>query len=146
MQVKDILKIKNRELVTIEKTANVLQAMEKLISHKISCLPVVDTENRLEGIISDKDIFKAVYEHQNSFVAHKVVDLMTKDLLVGIEDDDMEYISGLMTNNRVRHIPIVQKDRLVGLISIGDVVKSKQVSVEIENRYLKQYIDGTYPA
>lgn len=145
MLVKDLLKQKSRDPITVSKGTNVLAAMQLLIEHKISCLPIVDDDRRLIGIISDKDIFTAVYDRQDSFVAYKVADLMATDLIVGVETDDVNYIAGLMTNNRIRHIPIVERDRLTGLISVGDVVKAQMTTIEVENRYLRKYIHGEYP-
>lgn len=145
MLVKDMIKTKNRDLITIGNSENVLTAMKQLIKNKVSCLPVVGENNKLLGIISDKDIFKAVYENQDNFIAFKTGDLMSTNLIVGVEDDDLNYISGLMTKNHIRHIPIVNREKLIGLISIGDVVKANQENIEIENRYLKLYIDGNYP-
>lgn len=146
MLVKELMKAREKEIVTATPKTEIIDAMELLLKNKISCLPVVDGTNKLQGIISDKDIFRAVYEHQTDFTEVKLTDIMTSDVIVGVEDDDMEYIAGIMTNNRIRHVPIVDGDHLVYLISIGDVVKVRQKDIEIENRYLKQYIDGTYPA
>lgn len=145
MQVKEILKNKDIEIITTTPSNDILTAMELLISKKISCLPVIDNDYCLIGIISDKDIFKAIHKNRNTFAKLTVNELMSTELIVGLEDDKVDYISGLMTNNRIRHIPIVENDKLVGLVSIGDVVKAKQEHMEIENRYLKQYIDGSYP-
>ena len=75
-----------------------------------------------------------------------VTDIMTSNIIVGVETDELTYIAGLMTNNRIRHVPVVKADKLIGLISIGDVVKAQMSDMEVENRYLKQYIDGSYPA
>ena len=144
MKVKEILQTKTKDILTTTRTESVVTAMEQLLSNKISCLPVVDGK-RLIGIISDKDIFRAVYENRKTFEEFKVEDLMTTDLIVGVEDDDIEYISNLITNNKIRHIPIVENDSLIGLISIGDVVKAKEKHIKTENRFLKQYIDGSYP-
>lgn len=145
MIASDILEIKGKEVITILEDVNIIDAMKILLENKISCLPVVDGENCLLGIISDKDIFKAVYNNQDNYKNLNASQLMTKDLIVGVESDSVDYISGLMTKNRIRHIPIVEEMFLVGLISIGDVVKTKQKNIEIENRYLRQYIDGSYP-
>jgi len=145
MTVSDILKAKGKEVITVLSNVNIIDAMKILLENKISCLPVVDSKNCLIGIISDKDIFRAVYKNQNDYKKLMASEIMTTDLLVGVESDSIDYISGLMTNNRIRHIPIVEKNLLVGLISIGDVVKIKQKNIEIENRYLRQYIDGSYP-
>ena len=144
MKVREILQQKTSDIRTTHRSAKLVSVMEQLISHKISCLPVVE-DGKLIGIISDKDIFKAVYENQGSFTDFTVGDLMTEDLIVGVEDDEIEYISNIITNNKIRHIPIVEEDKLVGLISIGDVVKATEKHIKAENRYLKQYIDGSYP-
>ncbi len=146
MLVKDLLRYYPKTLITTPRNANILMAMEALIHHKISSLPVVEDENRLIGIVSDKDIFRAAYEKRENFLLVTVEHIMTTDLIVGVEDDELDYVAALMTNNRVRHIPIVRHDRLVGLVSIGDVVKTQIKNVEVENRFLKQYIEGTYPA
>jgi len=62
-----------------------------------------------------------------------------------VPDDEVSYIAGVMTNNRIRHVPIVENKQLAGLVSVGDVVKTQMENIQIENRYLKQYIDGSYP-
>ncbi len=146
MKVKDLLKNKKREIVTVEGSTDILTAMELLIKNKISCLPVLGYSGQLVGIISDKDIFHAIFKNQDNFRSLKVSNLMTTDLLVGLGEDEIDYIGGVMTENKVRHIPIVEKDRLVGLISQGDVVKAEIKRVQIENRYLKLYMEGNYPS
>jgi len=145
MKVKDILKNKKRDIITVEASTNVLTAMELLIKNKISCLPVLGYSNQLVGIISDKDIFHAFYENQENFSSFTVGNLMTTDLLIGLIEDDIDYIGGVMTENKVRHIPIVEKDKLIGLVSQGDVVKAEIKRMQIENRYLKLYMEGNYP-
>jgi len=145
MKVKDLLKDKKREIVTVEASTDLLTAMELLIKNEISCLPVLGYSGQLIGIISDKDIFHAIFENQDNFSSLKVSNLMTTDLLVGLAEDEIDYIGGVMTENKVRHIPIVGKDRLIGLISLGDVVKTEIKRMQIENRYLKLYMEGNYP-
>jgi len=146
MLVRDILKSKQRGIVTVSRDASVGEAMDLMISHRISCLPVAYGDYELEGIISDKDIFRSIHKNPNGFTTLKVADLMTVNVIVGLADDDVSYIAGIMTNNRIRHVPIVDNRRVVGLVSIGDVAKTQMESVEVENRYLKQYISGDYPA
>jgi len=145
MQVQDILKVKGRKTITINRKTSIQDAMDTLISNRISCLPVVDGSDCLIGIISDKDIFRRVHVDPKGFAAAMVGELMTSDVIVGIATDSVSYIAGVMTKNKIRHIPIVEKKKLIGLISVGDVVKSQLENMEIENRYLKQYIDGSYP-
>ncbi len=146
MLVKDLLKAKSKELVTADDSLGIREAMRVLIENKISCLLVTDNDNNLRGIMSDKDIFKLCYEKHCDFASTSLSDLVTSDVIVGVESDDLGYIAGLMTNNRIRHVPIVDGEKLVGLVSIGDVVKAQMADLEAHNRYLHQYIDGSYPA
>jgi len=146
MKAKDILQVKQREPITVSPKTNLKEAMKLLITNRISCLPVLSDDSQLVGIISDKDIFKAIYENPDSFSAMPVGDNMSTNLIVGLADDELNYIAGLMTNNRIRHIPIVKDRQLIGLVSVGDIVKSQMTDIEVENRYLKIYIEGSYPA
>ncbi len=146
MRVFDVLKQKDRGVITTTTGTGITQAMKVLIENQISCLPVLDEEERLVGIISDKDIFLAIHQNTGNFAWMTCGDLMTTDVIIGVEHDDLRYIGSLMTHNRIRHIPIMDGDRLVGLVSVGDVVKMTMDSIEVENRYLKNYITGQYPA
>ncbi len=145
MKVKDVLKNKKRELVTVDASTNILEAMDLLIKNGISCLPILGYSGQLVGIISDKDIFKAVFENQQGFQSFTVGNLMTTDLIVGLPDDEIDYIGGVMTENQIRHVPIVEQDKLLGLLSLGDVVKAEIKRMKIENRYLKMYMEGNQP-
>jgi len=145
MLVSDLMSLRPKEIISVDKETSILKAMHILIENKISCLPITDDYGKLEGIISDKDIFKAVFKNQEDFVVYKVGDLMTTDLIVGVKCDELDYIAGVMTQNRVRHIPIVEHDKLIWLVSIGDIVQTQLKHVQIENRYLRQYIEGSYP-
>lgn len=146
MLVKDLLKTKSKELVTISASTKLKEAMESLINNKISCLPVLDDNSRLIGIISDKDIFRHAYEKPAGFQDETVGEVMTTNLIVGLVDDEVAYIAGIMTENRIRHVPIVERDHIIGLLSVGDIVKTQIENIRVENRYLWQYIEGTYPA
>ena len=145
MQVKDILQGKRRGVVTTTVETRIEEAMGILLEHKISCLPVLDKNNQLIGIVSDKDIFRKVHADPEEFREIPIGDIMTTNLIIGVPDDDTRYIAGLMTENRIRHIPILDGNQLQGLISVGDIVKTQMDDIKIENRYLKQYIEGTYP-
>jgi len=145
MLVSDCLKRKNRELITVGPDVLVPEAMKLLLTNRISCLPVVDSNRQLIGILSDKDIFKRAYEDPNGFTGAAVRDLMTTEVIVGVPQDTLAYIGGVMTKNRIRHVPILDHREVVGLISVGDIVSSQLTSFEIENRYLRQYIVDQYP-
>ncbi|MFQ5500269.1 MAG: CBS domain-containing protein, partial [Candidatus Zixiibacteriota bacterium] len=108
MKAKDILQVKQREPITVSPKTSLKEAMKLLITNRISCLPVLSDDSQLVGIISDKDIFKAIYENPDGFSAMPVSDNMSTNLIVGLADDELNYIAGLMTNNRIRPIPIVK--------------------------------------
>lgn len=145
MNVNDLLKAKNRDTVTIAPENTVIEAMKKIIDHKIGALPVMDGDD-LQGIVSERDMFRAVYQNRKSALNIKVGDIMTRDIVIGFLDDDVENVLALMTKNRFRHLPIMDHQKLIGIISIGDVVAAKTTKLKVENRYLKDYITGKYPA
>ena len=145
MLVKDLLKDKNRDVVTASPSEKIGVVMKKLIENKISCLPVIDDNGKLVGILSDKDVFRGAYENEEHFKRMEVRELMTDDVIIGVVDDDIEYIAAIMTNNRIRHVPIMDEDKMVNLLSVGDIVKAQLRDMEVANRYLRMYIDGSYP-
>ena len=146
MLVNDLLQSKNREIISTTTETSIEDAMALLIDKGIGCLPVLSSAGKLVGIVSDKDIFHLIFKHRTDFKKHKVSEVMTKDLIVGLGDDDMNYLAGMMTKNRIRHIPIVKGNMLIGLISQSDIVKVQMKRMSVENRYLKLYFDGDYPS
>jgi len=146
MLVSDVLTAKARSLVTATTDMPVPQAMSLLLDNRISCLPIIDTQGRLIGIVSDKDIFRLVHEQPREFVHGSIGDIMTIRLFTAQPADDLLSIAGLMTNRRIRHVPVIDHGKLVGLISIGDVVKAQLDAVVGENEHLRKYISGDYPA
>lgn len=145
MLVKDLLDGNHRKILTIATTNTVFEAMKLLIQNKISCLPVVDKDDALVGIVSDKDIFRLAYQRRTDFPEHKIEQVMSTNLIVGLPEDELSYIATIMTENKIRHIPIVDGRNLAGLVSLGDIVKNQLSDISAENRYLKEYIHGHFP-
>jgi CBS domain-containing protein len=141
MLVKTLLESKPKRIVTARASTSIDEAMDLLISNRIGCLPVLDNDGILIGIISDKDIFKKIHQTKGDYHLLKVGDVMTTDLIVGLPDDDITYIAAMMNNNWIRHIPIVEGDHMIGMVSIGDIIKTQAKSAEVENRHLKMYMD-----
>jgi CBS domain-containing protein len=147
MKVKDILKVKGTKVFTISESSTLMAATAKFFSNKIGSLVVVDDKGEIIGIISPNDILKAVHEGCTENCAlQRVGEVMTRNVICASEDDSIDYIQAVMTENRIRHIPIMDKKDLKGLISIGDVVNAQISSRDVENRYLIDYIEGKYPA
>lgn len=143
MKIKDILDT-GRGVITIGQQDKVSDALRKLLDNKISCLPVVDGSGKIMGIISERDILREVNANQGALDRRHVGDVMTRDILIGLADDDLDYIMNIMSKNNIRHVPIMSGNVLSGIISIRDVVKGLMHTVESENRYLKDYIAGKY--
>jgi CBS domain-containing protein len=145
MKVKDILEKKGSHVWTVGENATIHDALGLLLDHRIGALVVLDEKNQIAGIISERDIIRECFKHSRQTETTHVSEVMTRKLIVGTLEDPMDYIMGIMTNNRIRHIPIIQEGKLQGMISIGDVVKAQLQDTEYENRYLKDYMFGTGP-
>ncbi|MEA1981575.1 MAG: CBS domain-containing protein [candidate division Zixibacteria bacterium] len=142
MLVKNTLEQLNKKIVTASSKMTIEEAMDLLITNKIGCLPVLNDGNQIVGILSDKDIFHKIHETKGDYKHLKVEDIMTTEVVVGIPEDEINTIANIMDNNWIRHVPIVKDDKMVGLLSIGDVNRAQMESTKIENRYLKLYTGG----
>lgn len=145
MKVKDILEIKGNRVVTIEQTTSVIDAMSIFSANRIGSLLIVDKHNTILGIIGARDVLMAVVNHPDAIKTITVENIMTTNLIIGTEDDHIDYILAVMTENRIRHIPIMKDKNLAGMVSIGDVVSALLKEKDVENRYLKDYIADKYP-
>jgi len=145
MKVKDILKDKGPEVVTIHDEKMVYEAMEVLVKHRIGSLLALDQAGAIVGILTERDILNVSYTKYEVLKSTPVKEVMTTDLCIGEPEDELDAVENLMTENRIRHLPILDQQRLVGIISLGDVVKHQKKAGEFENRHLKDYIDSKYP-
>jgi CBS domain-containing protein len=145
MNVQDILARKKSNAVrTIAPERTVEEAVAQLVEHNIGSLIVMEAE-RPVGIITERDILKCCANGMGHSARTRVADVMTRDLIVGEAGDSVDYVMGIMTRNRIRHLPIVNAEqRILGMVSIGDVVESQLHETKYENRHLRQYISGTY--
>lgn len=145
MKVKDILAVKGSRVVTVVESTLVFDAMSIFSANRIGSLIVVDKDETILGIIGARDVLNAVIKSYDSLKELSVGSIMTTNLIVGSLEDDIDYIQAVMTENRVRHIPIIENKELQGIVSIGDVVKSQMKEKDVENKYLKNYIADKYP-
>lgn len=141
MKIRDILRTKGSDVVCVGPDQPVLAAVKVLSEHRIGAL-VVRSDDEIRGIITERDLMNLVARDPGSVADAHVADIMTTDLIVAVLDDDLDYVMNIMTENRIRHLPIVTDGRLDGILSIGDVVNALRRSVEAENRHLKDYIHG----
>jgi CBS domain-containing protein len=113
-----------------------------LVEHGIGVLLVRDAGGGVAGIISERDILRVSRDRSDELGAIRIGDVMTRDLVICVPDDEIDYAMGIVTKNRVRHLPVMDGDRVAGMISIGDLVKARLDAAEYENRYLREYIQA----
>jgi len=141
MIVGSILKEKkSNEVTTTVAEQSVGEAAKILHSKKIGALLVVDGKNSIAGIISERDIARGLALHGANVSAMKVSELMTSDVLVCSPDDSLEKLMVVMTNNRIRHLPVMDKGKLAGMITIGDVVKARLDEAAMQVDQLREYV------
>jgi CBS domain-containing protein len=145
MKVKDILAAKGNRVVTIDKNTGIIDSMAIFSANRIGSLLIVDKNGDILGIIGARDVLMAVVNHFDTIKTMTVEMIMSTNLIVGTEDDHVDYILAIMTENRIRHVPIMDGRELKGMVSIGDVVKALLKEKDVENRYLKDYIADKYP-
>ncbi|HXG21121.1 MAG TPA: CBS domain-containing protein [Methylomirabilota bacterium] len=140
MKVRDLLQVKGSAVITIHPQATLYDALTALVHHRIGSLVVLDDAGKVAGIITERDLLRECLTRGEQLKALQVRDVMTTHLIIGVPEDQIGYVMGIMTQNRIRRLPIMQGQHLEGLISIGDVVKAQLEETEFENRYLKEYI------
>jgi len=147
MTLQDILNVKGSKVFTIDESATLGDVVQKLVQCNCGSLIVMglgrhDARERMVGIISERDILRACAARSGPLEETPVTAAMTCDVVTALPGDSIEETMQLMTERRVRHLPIVQNDQLLGLVSIGDLVKSHHEQCVLENHYLKTYIQS----
>lgn len=140
MKIRRILDTKGRDVVTAAPGDTVVDAIHVLVEHDIGAVVVVTPEGRVEGILSERDILRLADTGPETLGERRVEEVMTTDVITGSPDDSMDQVMEVMTRNRIRHLPILEKGELRGIVSIGDVVNACRKEVETENRQLRNYI------
>ena len=144
MILREILSQKGSTVYTIRPDASLEDVVRTLVHYNCGSLVVTDGDSSspMLGIITERDILRACAAKCAPLDQVRVSDAMSGELTVGTPTDSVEETMGTMTNRRIRHLPIVDNDRLVGMISIGDIVKAQHDHLTLENHYLKGYIQG----
>ena len=142
--IRDILAGKGRGVISVSPEHTVRQAIVTLIERRIGSLLVLDTDGTVAGILTERDILRIVHEHTDRLDSAPVSEFMTRDVMCAVPDDDIDYAMNVMTENRFRRMPVVEDNSIVGIVSIGDLVKAIKSHKEYENRMLREYISGTY--
>ena len=140
MTVEHILRTKGRDVVMIEPTRTLAEAAHLLAERKIGAVIVGDVFRPVMGILSERDIVRAVAARGGAALQEPVSQLMTHKVITCTEKAAITEVMEIMTEGKFRHLPVVEGGRLVGIVSIGDVVKHRVAEIEAETRAMRDYI------
>jgi CBS domain-containing protein len=142
MTIAAILKHKGHQVFTIDPTATVPEVAAKLTEHRIGAILVMDRASQILGIVSERDIVNSLAANGARTLEMTAGQLMTRAIHLAHPEMTVDEAMRKMTMSRIRHLPVIQNDVLVGMISIGDVVKSRIMTQEVEVDSLRAYIGG----
>ena len=143
MQISQLLRHKGREVATIAASESVRTALGVLAEKGIGALVVSSDGRHVEGIVSERDVARGLHEHGAGLLAEPVASLMTAQVHTCRPSASVHDLAQTMTDHRVRHVPVVDDDgALIGIVSIGDVVKARLDELESEQRHMVEYIQN----
>lgn len=142
MTVAAILKQKGHEVAHVAPTATIAEVVQDLAARRIGALLVLDSAGQVLGIVSERDVVRSMAERGGRTMEMTAAQLMTTDLHIAGPGTTMAQATEMMTNGRFRHLPVMEGDHLLGIVSIGDVVKARLSQQEHEVDSLKAYVAG----
>jgi len=142
MLVRDVLDAKGRRLITIGPEATVKQALELFVEHNIGSLPVVDASGQVVGIFTERDVLYGDCRGSEFFHRQSIRDVMTPSPITCGPADEVHEVMGKMSRDNVGQLPVLDEGRLVGLVSVGDLIRSLHDRVEADNQHLTAYLYG----
>ena len=139
MRIADVLRNKGAGVLSIAPDTLVSELIGGLVGRNVGAMAVVGQEGLL-GIVSERDVVRMLHEHGADALRRRVADIMTSQLVTCSPDDSVDELSAVMTTHRVRHVPVLEDGRLAGIVSIGDVVKTRMEELQAEREQLAAYI------
>ncbi len=141
MKIQEILHSKGYDVVTIAEHRTVVEAVKILVQHDIGGVVVVD-HDRLVGILTERDVLRLAATTEGKLGSMTVGSVMTRDVVTATLEDELPGAMGIMTDRKIRHLPVLEGDRLAGIVSIGDLLSACRTVAEQENALLRDYIQG----
>ena len=142
MKVRDLLETKGKDTVSIDVSSSVDDAIRSMHARKISALMVMENAKTV-GIFTERDVVRSyIAANGKSFKEISVRDSMIKDLVVAVPDEDIHDVSATMVEKNIRHLPVVENGRVIGMLSIRDIIQTQVTKLTSEIHYLKDYITG----
>lgn len=147
MRLLEVLEEKGTIVHTCRFDESVSVAIKKLVANNIGALAIVDANDRLVGIFSERDILRLVSITPTALAGFKISDYMTRHVLSGHPDDNVDETQTIMHSSRIRHLPVLNNEaKLVGIISQGDLTKARLDNAEFHNMQMEGLVMGRYPA
>ena len=143
MNVDQVIKKKGRDVATIAPKQPVSDAVKALAERNIGALIVINDQEELVGIISERDVIRCLAGRGNRMLKREIQEIMSRGVVTCGLNDTISHVMKIMTDRRMRHLPVLQDGRLVGMISIGDLVKHRVAEIEFETRFINDYVGGT---
>lgn len=142
MFVRQILNNKGRSIVSISPSAGIADVAALMSKERIGAIVVLDVDERIAGIVSERDITRGLAEHGAALLGMSADRIMTREVVTCSPDDGIDGLMRKMTTGRFRHLPVLDKAKMVGIVSIGDIVKNRLEELETEASLLQDYIAG----
>jgi CBS domain-containing protein len=143
MHVKDVLAHKGAAVATVTPGALITEVIAALAEHHVGALVVTSDGRTIEGIVSERDVVRALHTRGAELLGTQVREIMTVNVLTSSPDDEVRSLAKTMTEKRFRHMPVVVDDALAGIVTIGDIVKNRLDELETEHDQLVDYISST---
>jgi CBS domain-containing protein len=140
MKLKELLDKKGASAVTVSGSSTVGMAIRTMYQNRVGSVIIASDSGIPLGILTERDIMRLYAEGKSAFETLRVEDCMTTNLVLGSPDDRVSDVLGIMTQRRFRHMPVVQDNRIMGIVSIGDLVKAKLEETAVEAKALRDYI------
>jgi CBS domain-containing protein len=142
LQLKEILKNKGGQPVTVPEASTVGSAIRTMNEHRVGSVMVQGLDGEPIGILTERDVVRLYAQGEGDFETMLVKDWMTTDITTGQPDDSVSEILAIMTVRRFRHLPVIEETRMVGVISLGDLVKAQLEEIAFEAKVLREYISS----
>ena len=146
MKIKDLLKTKElqyRTVVTLTPDETISSTLQKMVEHDRGSLPVCNDKGELVGIVTERDLVRRCFTHMDTIANIKIQDVMTKQVAIGNLEDDLSYAISVMKQKRIRHLPIVDNRKVVGMVSMRDLLGLQLEETQAEIRYASPQLGRT---
>lgn len=140
MRIADLLRHKGSDVATVPPAISVAGLLEDLSRHNVGAMVVVDETGSVAGIVSERDVVRRLHERGAELLHEPVSEIMTTSVVTCEPTESVDSLASIMTERRIRHMPVVSGGRLVGIVSIGDVVRSRIEQLESDREQLESYI------